>query len=110
MTEAVLGPQREALAMVLRSVTSRVENLEHYASSVKAVDRTYRDWLGAQKAERLNDSVRDALAEAVRDELAVEELRRLIDRAAAAELAFRESIHEANLAGESLALPKKQNS
>jgi hypothetical protein len=66
MTAAVLEPQKKALAMVLRSITSRVENLEHYASSVKAVDSTYRDWIGAQEAERLNDSVRDVLAETPR--------------------------------------------
>ena len=105
MTAAVLEPQKKALAIVLRSMTSRVENLEHYASSVKTVDRTYRDWIGAQEAERLNDAVRDVLAEALRDELAVEELRRLTERANIAEEAFRRSIYEANLAGETLALP-----
>jgi hypothetical protein len=105
MTAAVLEPQKKALAMVLRSVTSRVENLEHYASSVTTVDRTYRDWIGAQEAERLNDPVRDVLAETLRDELAVEELRRLTDRANIAKEAFRRSIYEANLAGETLALP-----
>jgi hypothetical protein len=105
MTAAVLEPQEKALAMVLRSITSRVENLEHYASSVKAVDTTYRDWIGAQEAERLNDPVRDVLAETLRDELATEELRGLTDRANIAEEAFRRSIYEANLAGETLALP-----
>lgn len=105
MTAAVLEPQKKALAMVLRSMTSRVENLERYASSVKTVDRTYRDWIGAQEAERLNDSVRDVLAETLRDELAVEELKRLTDRANIAKEAFRRSIHEANLAGETLAVP-----
>jgi hypothetical protein len=105
MTAAVLEPQKKALAMVLRSMTSRVENLEHYALSVKTVDRTYRDWIGAQEAERLNDPVRDVLAETLRDELAVEELRRLTDRANIAKEAFRRSIYEANLAGETLALP-----
>lgn len=105
MTAAVLEPQMKALAMVLRSITSRVENLEHYASSVKAVDRTYRDWIGAQEAERLNDQVRDVLAETLRDELAAEELRELTDKANIAKEAFRRSIYEANLAGETLALP-----
>ncbi len=105
MTAAVLEPQQKALAMVLRSITSRVENLERYAAAVKAVDRTYRDWIGAQEAERLNDSVRDVLAETLRDELAVEELRELTDRANIAKEAFRRSIYEANLAGETLALP-----
>ena len=109
LTRDVIGRQQEALAIVLRSVKARVENLEHYASSVKTVDRTYRDWIGSQEAERLNDPVRDVLAETVRDELAVEELKMLTERAATAEQAFRLSIHEANLAGETLALPEGKN-
>jgi hypothetical protein len=110
MTAAVLEPQKQALAMVLRSVTSRVENLERYASSVKAVGATYRDWIGAQEAERLNEPVRHALAETVRDKLAVEEFKRLTERAALAEQAFRHSIDEANLAGEILVLPDDDGS
>jgi hypothetical protein len=41
----------------------------------------------------------------VRDELAVAELRRLTERTAAAEQAFRHSIQEASRAAETLALP-----
>jgi hypothetical protein len=105
MTGAVLEPQQQALAMVLSSMTTRVENLEHYASSVKKVDATYRDWIGSQEAARLNDPVRDVLAEMVRDKLAAEELNRLTERTSMAEHAFRQSIQEANLAAETLALP-----
>ncbi len=105
MTGAVLEPQQQALAMVLGTMTSRVENLEHYASSVKKVDAAYRDWIGSQEAERLNDSVREVLAEMVRDKLAAEELSRLTERTSMAEQAFRQSIQEANVAGETLALP-----
>jgi hypothetical protein len=105
MTGAVLEPQQQALAMVLSSMTSRVENLEHYASSVRKVDAAYRDLIGSQEAERLNDPVRDVLAEMVRDKLAAEEFNRLTERTSMAEQAFRQSIQEANLAGETLALP-----
>jgi hypothetical protein len=105
MTGAVLEPQQQALAMVLSSVTARVENLEHYASSVEKVDATYRDWLGSQEAERLNGPVRDVLADMVKDKLAAEELNRLTERTAMAEQAFRQSIEEASLAAETLALP-----
>jgi hypothetical protein len=104
-TAAVLEPQKQALAMMLRSMTSRVENLERYASSIKAVDATYRDWIGAQQAERLNQVFRDELAETMRDKLAAEELKTLSERAAMAEQAFHDSIDEANLAAEILALP-----
>jgi hypothetical protein len=108
MTGAVLEPQQQALALVLSSMTSRVENLEHYASSVKKVDATYRDWIGSQEAARLNDPVRDVLAEMVRDKLAAEELNRLTERTSMAEQAFRQSIQEASLAAETLALPGKK--
>jgi hypothetical protein len=108
MTGAVLEPQQQALAMVLSSMTLRVENLEHYASSVKKVDATYRDWIGSQEAERLNGPVRDVLAEMVKDKLAAEELNRLTERTAMAEQAFRQSIQEASLAAETLALPGKK--
>lgn len=105
MTDAVLERQRQALAMVMNWMTSQVENLEHYASSVKKVDATYRDWIGSQEAERLNDPVRDVLAEMAKDKLAAEEYSRLTERTSMAEQAFRQSIEEANLVGEILALP-----
>jgi len=105
MTGAVLEPQQQALAMVLSSMTSRVENLEGYASSVRNVDATYRDWVGSQEAERLNAPVRDVLAEMVKDKLAAEEFNRLTERTSMAEHAFRQSILQANLAAETLALP-----
>jgi hypothetical protein len=110
MTSAVLGPQQQALAMVLSSMTSQVENLENYASAVQKVDATHRDWISSQEAERLNDPVRDVLAEMVRDKLAAEEFNRLTERTSMAEQAFRQSIHEANLAAETLALPDEKDS
>jgi hypothetical protein len=110
MTGAVLEPQQQALAMVLRSMTTHAENLEQYASSIKKVDATYRDWIGSQEAGRLNDSVRDVLAEMVRDKLAAEELSRLAERTSLAEQAFRQSIQEASLAAETLALPEADDS
>jgi hypothetical protein len=110
MTGAVLEPQQQALAMVLSSMTSRVENLEHYASSVKKVDAAYRDWVGSQEAERLNGPVRDVLADMVKDKLAAEEFSRLTERTSMAEQAFRQSIQEASLAAETLALPGQKDS
>jgi flagellar biosynthesis component FlhA len=110
MTAAVIEAQQRALGMAIKAAESRTLNLEHYASAVEEVDATYRDFVGAQRAERLNDPVRDLLANTVRDELAAEELKRLTERAAAAEQAFRHSIHEANLAAEILALPDDKKS
>jgi hypothetical protein len=110
MTAAVIGPQRRAIETALRSAKSRVENLERYAASVKAVDATYRDWIGAQHAEGLNESVRDLLANTVKDELAVEELRTLTERTAQAKEAFQESVRKASLAAETLSLPDEKDS
>lgn len=110
MTDAVIGPQRRAIETVLRFAKSRVENLERYAASIKAVDATYRDWIGAQHAEGLNERVRDLLANTVKDELAAEELRTLTERTAQARGAFQESVREANLAAETLALPDEKDS
>jgi hypothetical protein len=109
MTGAVLGPQQQALAMVLRAMMSHVEHLENYAAAVKKVDATHRDWITSQEAERLNDPVRDVLAEMVRDELAAEEFNRLTKRTSMAEEAFRQSIQEANLVAETLALPDEKD-
>jgi hypothetical protein len=107
MTGAVLEPQQQALAMVLSSMTSHAEKLERYSSSIKKVDATYRDWVGSQEAGLLNEPVRDVLAEMVRDTLAAEELNRLAERTSLAEQAFRQSIQEACLAAETLALPEQ---
>jgi hypothetical protein len=79
-------------------------------ASVKAVDATYRDWIGAQHAEGLNESVRDLLANTVKDELAVEELRTLTERTAQAKEAFQESVRKASLAAETLSLPDEKDS
>jgi len=105
ITSAVIRPQRQAIALALVHAKSRVENLERYASTVRTVDITYKDWIGAQKAERLNDRVRDLYARTAADELAVQELNRLAERTAAAERAFHASIREANTVAEILALP-----
>ena len=105
MTAEVINAQQQALAMVLKSATSRVANLERYASSVDKVEATYRDWMSSQKAERLNDRVRNLLASTAKDEVAVEDLKTWTERTVSAEQAFRHSIQEASLAAEVLALP-----
>jgi hypothetical protein len=80
------------------------------ADRLIGVDATHRDWIGAQHAEGLNESVRDLLANTVKDELAIEELRMLTERTAQAREALQESVREANLAAETLALPDDKDS
>ena len=80
------------------------------AERLIGVDATHWDWIGAQHAEGLNESVRDLLANTVKDELAIEELRMLTERTAQAREALQESVREANLAAETLALPDDKDS
>jgi hypothetical protein len=108
MTADGIKQYEKALAIALESVTSRVENLERYASTVKGAETTYKDWTGAQEVERLKERFLDLLANTARDEHAVEELKRLTERTTAAEQAFRDSVQEANLAAETLALPDEK--
>jgi len=104
MTAEILKPQQQALKRVSEAAQKRMLNLEHYASAVSEVDAAYWDFIGAQEAARLNEQVLDLLANTVRDELAVEELTRLTERASVAERTFRYSVREAGLAAENLLL------
>lgn len=105
MTSAHIQPQRQHLANVMDSATMRVTQLEYYAKTVKAVDVTYKDWIGAQRAERLNGRILELAAKMEADRLAAEELERLAENTAAAEQIFRRSVAVANLAAETLAPP-----
>jgi hypothetical protein len=105
MTAEGIKQYEQDLAATLEWMTSRVENLQRYASTVKKAEATYRDWTGAQELERLKERFLDLRAGTARDELAVKELKALTERTAEAEQAFRESVQEANLVAETLALP-----
>lgn len=104
-TADAIKPGQRAIAIALKSAESRVLKLERYALSVRQVDVTCKDWLGTQEVERLNPRFRELLVKTAEDKLAGEEFDRLAKSAADAEQAFRQSIDEANLAGEILALP-----
>lgn len=109
LTSAVINPQRNYLALALESAKSRVENLERYASAVREVDKTYKDWIGAKNAEQLNERIIEVVAKTAADELAAKELHGLAEATIVAEQAFRHSVEEANLAAETLALPPTRN-
>jgi hypothetical protein len=105
MTAAVLESHKRALTVAQDATTSRVTALERCAAQAEAADAAQRDWRGALKASELNDQYRDLVARTAADELAIAEITGLTEQAAAAEQVFRDSLHEAVLAAEALALP-----
>jgi hypothetical protein len=54
MTEAVLEPQRRALAIAEQAATARVCALERYAAQVRMTDAARIDWQNARKIAGLN--------------------------------------------------------
>jgi hypothetical protein len=110
LTADAIKPGQRAILIALESAEERLLKLEHYALSVSRVDAMHRDWIGTQKAERLNSRFREIVAKTAADELAAKEFERLTENAAEAARSFRMSVQEANLAGEILALPDAKGS
>lgn len=105
LTTAVLKSHEEALKRARDSTTSRITALEYYAAQVRAAELARQDWQHAQKLSGLNDEYLDLLARTAGDEHAVTELTDLAAQAQAAAQALRESLRQAALAAEPLALP-----
>jgi hypothetical protein len=110
MTADAIRPGQRAIVVALKSAESRLLKLERYALSVRKVDAMHRDWIGTQKAERLNQRFQDIVARTAADELAAKEFDRLTEKAAEAERSFHQSVEEADLAGETLVLPDDEDS
>jgi hypothetical protein len=79
--------------------------VENYARQVKAADAARLDWESASKLSGLNDAFLDLAARTASDDRGRRDLENLSNQAAAAALAFQESITRANLAAEALVLP-----
>ena len=105
MTAAVLDGQQGALKLVLDSITSRVIALERYAAALEAADAAERDWERALRASRQNDSYLDLIALTAADEQAIAEIANLTEQAEIPRQVYLESLHQASLAAEVLALP-----
>jgi hypothetical protein len=104
-TARVLSPQHRILKAALESAESRVSAVENYARQVKAADAARLDWESASKLSGLNDAFLDLAARTASDDRGRRDLENLSNQAAAAALAFQESITRANLAAEALVLP-----
>jgi hypothetical protein len=79
--------------------------LEHFAEQVTAADNAKHDWERAVEVSDFNEKYRDLVASTAVDEIAIAEIAGMTEQAAAAAQVFNDSLHEASLAAEALALP-----
>ncbi len=105
MTATVLDSHRRAITLAQDATTSRIAALEGYAAELKAADAAKRDLLSALKVSRYNDRYLDLVARTAADEKAIAELTGMTGQAAAAAVAFHESLQQVNSAAEALVLP-----
>jgi hypothetical protein len=105
MTAAVLDSHRRALELATEATRSRVRELERYASELEKADVAERDWQAAVDAASRNDQYLELVARTAADEQAIEELREMTEQAAAAAEAFRDHLHQVDLAAQALVLP-----
>jgi hypothetical protein len=105
MTAAVADAQRRALRLAEQSAADRVSALERYAHEVAAADIAHNDWHEALRLSGLNDRYLDLVARTAADELAVVELGELRGQAEITVQVLRDSLRDASVAAEALALP-----
>jgi hypothetical protein len=105
MTAAIQAAQQRALGVAQGATHQRVSALERLASQVDAADSAHRDWQSAVRLAGLNDRYTDLVARTAADELAVTELEAMTEYARITAQALQESLREAGIAAEELALP-----
>jgi hypothetical protein len=105
LTAGVLDSHKHALKVAQDATESRIRALESYAKPVYAAETAQQDWRNAMKASGLNDKYLDLVARTAADQHAIAELTDLTEQAASAAEVFRDSLHQAALAAEALALP-----
>ena len=105
MTTAILLSQNRAISLARDATTARVLSLEILAAQVAAADAARRDWETAHRMAANNDKYRDLVARTAADQHATTEITGLAEQAAEAAQALRETLQQATLAAEALALP-----
>ena len=105
MTTAVLLSQNRAISIAREATTARVQALESLAAQVAVAEAARRDWETAHRMAANNDKYLDLVARTAADQHATAEITGLAEHAAAAAQAFRETLQQATLAAEALALP-----
>ena len=107
MTTAVLLSQNRAISIARDATTARVLALELLAAQVAAAEAARRDWETAHRMAANNDKYLDLVARTAADQRATAEITGLAEQAAEAAQAFRETLQQATLAAEALALPER---
>jgi len=105
MTTTVLLSQNRAISIARDATTARVQALESLAAQVAVADAARRDWETAHRMAANNDKYLDLVARTAADQHATAEITGLAEQAAAAAQALRETLQQATLAAEALALP-----
>lgn len=106
MTTAVLVSQNRAISIARDATTARVISLELLAAHLAMAEAARRDWETAHRLAANNDKYLDLVARTAADQHATVEIAGLADQAAQAAQAFRETLQQATLAAEALALPE----
>jgi hypothetical protein len=106
MTTAILLSQNRAISLARDATTARVLSLEILAAQVAAADAARRDWETSHRMAANNDKYRDLVARTAADQHATQEISGLAEQAADAGQALRETLQQATLAAEALALPE----
>jgi hypothetical protein len=104
MTTQVLLSQNRAISIARDAITARVVALESLAAQVAAAEAARRDWETAHRMAANNDKYLDLVARTAADEHAVVEITGLAEQAGEAAQAFRETLQQATLAAQALAL------
>jgi len=104
MTTAVLLSQNRAITIARDAITARVAALESLAAQVAAAEAARRDWETAHRMAANNDKYLDLVARTAADQHATVEITGLAEQAAEAAQAFRETLQQATLAAQALAL------
>lgn len=106
MTLTVAASQNRAIVMARDGIAGRVAALERLATQVAAAEAARRDWETAHLLAARNDKYLDLVARTAADERASAEISGLADQATEAARLMRETLEQATLAAEALALPK----
>ena len=104
MTTAVLVSQNRAISIARDAITARVSAIESLAAQVAAAEAARRDWETAHRMAANNDKYLDLVARTAADEHAAVEITGLAEQAGVAAQAFRETLQQATLAAQALAL------
>lgn len=108
MTAPVLLSQHRAIEIARDATTARIVAIEQLAAQVAATEVARRDWETAHRMAANNDKYLDLVARTAVDERATAEITDLAQEAALAAQAFRETLQQATLAAEALALPESR--